>query len=94
MDIARHSWAPPRAAAGSTAPINPPPTHPPPNATPYNPPCPQDRGVDGHPTVFTRNMGTMEVLPVLGKHLNVRVERGQGGVQGPPLADNAREAMA
>jgi hypothetical protein len=44
--------------------------------------------------VFTRNMGTMEVLPVLGKHLNVRVERGQGGVQGPPLADNAREAMA
>jgi hypothetical protein len=23
-------------------------------------------------TVFTKNMGSMEVLPVLGKHLNVR----------------------
>ncbi|GBF88476.1 hypothetical protein Rsub_01189 [Raphidocelis subcapitata] len=30
-----------------------------------------DGRVDGHPTVFTRNMGTMEVLPVLGRHLNV-----------------------
>ena len=30
-----------------------------------------DGRVDGQKTVFTENMGTMDVLPVLGKHLNV-----------------------
>jgi hypothetical protein len=31
----------------------------------------QDGRVDGQTTVFTKNMGSMDVLPFLGKHLNV-----------------------